>query len=516
MNRSTLIFLFLFLFGGAVRAESIDDAFNALLGGGPGGGTITNSGKFKSQFRTNLQLGGMDVRYPRKYINLVTVQAPTVNAGCGGISAHFGGISYVDGDEIIKLLKNIAQNAKGYVFELALTQLCQSCAKTLKDIQEMIQKASKFGIDSCQMSKNLVNGFVNSFTSARHTECSIYGSEDGSISDFLQGQISLCETDAAASAKLDAEVNSGSLQEQSLKKERTVGIFGNSTWQFLLSIGLVDKNNLDDSAPVAQLFMSMLGTNLNGENVPPTVPTNIAGKAFTSAFLCGWNFNTLSNSVPHEAAIKRFCEDAIGDEANKTIMLLSCNGDFLSCDNMVPVSFFEHGIWDPTGVFQSGFMIRVATELQDAIQRAKTGQPFSDFQAKLIEIAPFPLYKIINTGIVYPEIAEEMVQKNAIIISLILTDVYWKHLLEESFKSTKKDSSGKVVANRVADKVRAQVKDLAAVLDTSVYMHHRKINSLITEQKAIMAQVKEIDRAIMSDLFARGLGGALIMSNQLN
>jgi len=52
--------------------------------------------------------------------NLVSFVPPSFSAGCGGIDLFAGSFSFINFNQFVQLLRNVAANASGYAFQLAV------------------------------------------------------------------------------------------------------------------------------------------------------------------------------------------------------------------------------------------------------------------------------------------------------------------------------------------------------------------------------------------------------------
>ena len=65
---------------------------------------------------------------------------PGYRSGCGGIDLFSGGFSFINSDQLVGLLKNVMNNAKGYAFTLALEAATPQLANVIKYLQEQAAK----------------------------------------------------------------------------------------------------------------------------------------------------------------------------------------------------------------------------------------------------------------------------------------------------------------------------------------------------------------------------------------
>lgn len=132
--------------------------------------------------------------------NLISFVPPSFEAGCGGIDFYGGSFSFISGAQFQALLRNIASNATGFAFELALGAMCESCLEIMETLQDKIQKLNQFLGNSCQIAQGLVTGDFSAKLDQMRKE---YGTEAmskgvGNVFDFLTGTNS---TNPVADAK---------------------------------------------------------------------------------------------------------------------------------------------------------------------------------------------------------------------------------------------------------------------------------------------------------------------------
>ncbi|AMK79284.1 MULTISPECIES: conjugal transfer protein TraH [Methylomonas] len=95
--------------------------------------------------------------------NLVSFVPPSFSAGCGGIDLFGGSFSFINFNQFVQLLRNVAGNAAGYAFQLAVGAMCPWCASVMTDLQKKIQEMNQMFSNSCRLSQGLVNDTVKAF-----------------------------------------------------------------------------------------------------------------------------------------------------------------------------------------------------------------------------------------------------------------------------------------------------------------------------------------------------------------
>ncbi|MFA5353789.1 MAG: conjugal transfer protein TraH [Thermodesulfovibrionales bacterium] len=120
--------------------------------------TSTEPGVYNAQTRGFIAGGSLNVRARSMDLPpLVSINPPHIKAGCGGIDLFFGGIDFINTEELKNMAVSIGQNALGYAFQLGLEAVCPSCNETIKNLTSEIRKMQSMASDSCSAAKSLVN-----------------------------------------------------------------------------------------------------------------------------------------------------------------------------------------------------------------------------------------------------------------------------------------------------------------------------------------------------------------------
>ncbi len=281
------------------QAGDLGDAFSSLVGNGAV--SYSQGGHYTSGARNIFVGGGVEVRFPTSRTNLVSITPPSFSAGCNGISAHFGGFSFINGAQIEQLVKNIAANAKGLVINMVIKALCPMCEAVIQNMQHLAQFAAKANMDSCRIATNLVNqlqaatiGTSGSGTDALTGACASQGSALNSGTDWYTTNMDVCKDLSTSVSQLQgwwssfeggvygtnaqpagmggdstgANGGSGTGTPQSTAHERCTLKIGNCSYLVLKQIfpeASVTANNLtDDNVKKRMLLMNLMGTEIFG------------------------------------------------------------------------------------------------------------------------------------------------------------------------------------------------------------------------------------------------------------
>lgn len=89
-------------------------------------------------------------------LNLVTIDPPRFQAGCSGIDAYFGSLSWASKEQVVEMMRSIASNAAGYAFSLALNAACPDCDTQIKDYASRIQSMTGMLRNSCEAAQAIL------------------------------------------------------------------------------------------------------------------------------------------------------------------------------------------------------------------------------------------------------------------------------------------------------------------------------------------------------------------------
>lgn len=119
--------------------------------------TTSSSANFDNQKMGYMTGGSMSVRVPIKSISIASFDPPRIDAGCGGIDLFKGSFSFINTDEIVSLLRSIAQNAVGLLFQLAIQSVSQPISTLLNHFSDKIQQMNQMLRNTCEAANKLVS-----------------------------------------------------------------------------------------------------------------------------------------------------------------------------------------------------------------------------------------------------------------------------------------------------------------------------------------------------------------------
>lgn len=139
--------------------------------------------------------------------NLVSMRLPSAKGGCGGIDIFGGSFSFINSDQIVQLLRQVASNAQGYAFQLAMDNMCPDCTKWMNELQTKMQALNENMSNSCQLAQGIINDASNMlpYKVKEKTEHSITASLAGVGEDFVDLTNHIASADTAVRRLFDSD-----------------------------------------------------------------------------------------------------------------------------------------------------------------------------------------------------------------------------------------------------------------------------------------------------------------------
>lgn len=207
--------------------------------------TTNDPGAYIAQTRGFITGGSLNLRSGYEPIQLFSINPPRIRAGCGGLDLYFGGISFINKDQFVNMLKTIGQNALGYAFQIGLEAVCPTCLEQLKSLLNRIQDWQKMMTDSCQAAKSIVDWVAGSIAEASINACEQGLIEEGEDPDEAQQR---CAQGSTTLNKLK-QLKQEAVSQNSIPKTR---VYGNAVWDALRQAPL----SIEDK----EIIQSLVGT----------------------------------------------------------------------------------------------------------------------------------------------------------------------------------------------------------------------------------------------------------------
>ena len=229
-----------------VSLSSIGSQMDEYLNNMGLGGNYTSPKKWQDNSRNNYSLGSFGYRAPTKILQPAHVRVPEINAGCGGIDMHLGGLSFVGKDEFVAFGKAVVADAQGYALKAGLGLLCPSCEKWMSELQDISSKINNFSMNSCSTAKSLINNVGQRFKSQSEWNCA------------LKTSIASGNSRDPISARKGCSNNNGAKNINYSKEEKNEGAPPlNLVWRVLTDN---EAQTSIDLTKYYEILMSMTGT----------------------------------------------------------------------------------------------------------------------------------------------------------------------------------------------------------------------------------------------------------------
>lgn len=147
----------------------------------------TAPGGYQSATRGGVTGGSFVLRNRLTSVQLIDVQMPSAQGGCGGIDLFGGSFTFINADQFIQLLRNIAANAAGLAFQIALQAIDNALDGKISELQRVVQSLNQLNVSSCQLSKGLLVSTASAIGNSSLTDAARQVTNSGSASDYLSG-----------------------------------------------------------------------------------------------------------------------------------------------------------------------------------------------------------------------------------------------------------------------------------------------------------------------------------------
>lgn len=307
------------LMASASIQNQVDQMFNGMV-------NTTVPGAYQTATRGVVTGGSIVLRDRISTANLISITPPSAKAGCGGINLYSGSFSFINGDEFVALMRNIAANAagvvSGFAFDLALDAMDAQTAGVIRNLANKIQSLNQMFSNSCQIASGLVTDAKKAYMEASDLSSAMTAFGNNVATDFFSAKSTADDSPA------NRIVSAG---KATLCKE-----VGNVLWCAMQKTNLVSQI-LFGSDENAEFIMSMVGSYI----VTPATDDK-GGKNFT--------VNPLPTLIGSEG-LKIFVEGT----KNSGLRVYRCDNNDNSCQkpSIANMSSFD------------GLATRIVKDLQD-------------------------------------------------------------------------------------------------------------------------------------------------------
>lgn len=169
------VFALCAILSSAESGASIDSEMQTWFNAMGAYGNVTGAQVVQGQTTTVYTGGSMYMRTPIKNYQLATIAPPSIRAGCGGIDLYAGSFSFINSEQLTALLRNIANNAIGYAFMMAIKSISPDLADLLQYLQDQSSKINGMNLNSCQMAEGITTATLGPLLSDRKEQANAQG-----------------------------------------------------------------------------------------------------------------------------------------------------------------------------------------------------------------------------------------------------------------------------------------------------------------------------------------------------
>ena len=236
----------------------VNGDLNGFFGSLGYSGNVSQAQAWQGQAAGYFSGGSVYLRNPVKNVQLISMQLPSLNAGCGGIDSYLGAFSMISGEEIQRFAKQIMSNALGYAFDLALQTMVPELKQAKDFLQKLASDVNSMNMSSCQAAQGIIGGLWPVTQVSQQKICQDIAGENHLFADWAasrQGCTVGKQGDNVTSKASDAE------KDQVLKNKNLI-------WDSLSKNGL-----LGGDRALKELVMSTVGSIIFNKDGDVTILT---------------------------------------------------------------------------------------------------------------------------------------------------------------------------------------------------------------------------------------------------
>ncbi|HBN23071.1 MAG TPA: hypothetical protein DD412_07525 [Holosporales bacterium] len=231
---------------------------------------FNSAGSFQDQSTGHYTAGGMMVRQRNRTINPINMRLPQMGWSCGDFDVRFGGISFIQTDQLVDTLKATAQGVPAYALQLALKTTCPQCEGTMRSIQKVLEDMNALLLGDCHSRQQMLEAVIPTGTAMHEKVCEDITKSDGGNHDFF-GTRRRCQGKDKVNAKID--------EARDRYPDLLVGEF-NLVWTALKKLP-----RYEGDTDLAEMIMSLVGTVISKKDKETYKVTFVDPKADEDGYL---------------------------------------------------------------------------------------------------------------------------------------------------------------------------------------------------------------------------------------
>jgi len=286
--------------------------------------TTSSNSNFDAQKMGYMTGGSMSVRVPIKSISIASFDPPRLDAGCGGIDLFKGAFSFINTDEIVSLLRTIAQNAVGLLFQLAIQAVSQPISTLLNHFSDKIQQMNQMMRNTCEAANKLVSLITDGSAQAGQNNSmmgqlkTMWGDTKDSFTtarkDFSEG-LSKGWKNMFSKTGQNKSGGEGNTEEETASRKNKM--YGNMAWKAMVNgkahnsmFGPNSSRNNHETLTVMNLVLNTFGTKVVANEGKGNGNASCSSKCESSdSFIISPSITAKNLMRPDDAMNLRFCSD---------------------------------------------------------------------------------------------------------------------------------------------------------------------------------------------------------------
>lgn len=422
---------------------------------------VANPDVWQNQAAGYLGGGSLYARNAVRTYQLVRLDIPTFRAGCGGIDLYTGSFSFISGEKLVELGKQIVTNGGAYAVDLMLATTVPEILEQKNYLQDLMSKVNSTNINSCETSQALVGGLWPKTAESQKKICRDLSSNTGVGADFSK-------------ARQDCE-NMGKFDEtmKEAKKdpayEKQVLINKNIIWDAIKSQPL-----LSSDSELSNLVMNLTGTVIfDAKGNPTIIPSISDSQQLVKAFV-----GDASSDV--ELTIQK-CRD---DDAGKCLTVTP-EKIVISKDSSLSARVEK-------------LILSISEKLKSNSAHAES-QDYTDEEKRFVSMSGIPVMRAVT---VMGQLRYGLTSSDVIEYSSLIAQDLFQQYLSELLSGVKASLAGSQIQEDLLKDIENRVHQ--AQVDISKI--DPKVSRKIQEKLAFIQKIQVMERQVASEL-ANGLKG---------
>ena len=392
--------------------------------------------------------GGLSVRNRVINNNLVRVDLPRFDAGCGGIDIYTGGFSFINSEQIAESFKAIGSSALGYSAMLALETASPQIASTITKLQSWANDINSSNINSCEIAAGAVGGVWPKSNVASQAICRSVGGKKGHFSDYAAAKHKCSQSG-------DFQKEMQHVKEDSQYKDVLLDEY-NITWNALKKQEMVGANN-----EIRELFMSMIGSFVISKNETTEVlrlPSMIGNADFINALMNGGEVESYTCNELDKCLKPTKVKRALSAESS----------------------------W--TGL--------VKAKIMGIREKILSDEALNSDQIAFVGQSRIPIYRVINVMTAYKKDKSPVDLEN--IADMIAFDMMCDFLTEVIF--VVREGALQLKGAQVVDDSINDLLEELSVLKSKVNTYRSKVADFASRENQLMSKIDLIEKKIFSEI----------------